>query len=81
MSKTVTLRLSEQVYETLMQAAKTDNRTLSNLIETLALRQLQSHRDSQALWSDESQFIEQRRTLNIPSTSRSWRRAELYEPS
>ena len=37
MSKTVTLRLDNRVYEELRQAAEAENRPLSNLIETAAL--------------------------------------------
>lgn len=38
MSKTVTLRLKEEVYQRLKRLAKNDNRPLSNYIETAALR-------------------------------------------
>jgi predicted transcriptional regulator len=37
MSKTVTLRLDESTYEELKEAARSQNRPLSNLIETAAL--------------------------------------------
>ena len=37
MSKTVTLRLRDEVYEILLEAAKAENRPLSNLIETAAV--------------------------------------------
>lgn len=37
MSKTVTLRLSDETYITFLEAAKAENRSLSNLIETAAL--------------------------------------------
>ena len=37
MSKTVTLRLKENVYKIFVEAAKAENRSLSNLIETAAL--------------------------------------------
>lgn len=37
MSKTVTLRLDEAVYEELKEAAEAERRPLSNLIETAAL--------------------------------------------
>ena len=37
MSKTVTLRLKEEVYNAFTEAAKAENRSLSNLIETAAL--------------------------------------------
>lgn len=38
MSKTVTLRLDERVYELFRKLAKSDNRPLSNFIETAVLR-------------------------------------------
>jgi uncharacterized protein (DUF1778 family) len=38
MSKTVTLRLDESVYSLFKGAAETENRPLSNFIETAALR-------------------------------------------
>ena len=41
MPKTVTLRLSDRVYEAFRDYAQADNRTLSNLIETSALRHLE----------------------------------------
>ena len=37
MPKTVTLRLDDRVYDELREAAKAENRPLSNLIETAAL--------------------------------------------
>jgi hypothetical protein len=37
MPKTVTLRLSDETYITFLEAAKAENRPLSNLIETAAL--------------------------------------------
>jgi predicted DNA-binding protein len=40
MSKTVTLRLKEEVYEVLLEAAKAENRPLSNLIETAAMAKI-----------------------------------------
>ena len=40
MSKTVTLRLAEDVYEELREAATADRRPLSNLIETAALARI-----------------------------------------
>jgi hypothetical protein len=40
MPKTITLRLSDRTYEKLNQAAAEDNRSIANLIETLALKQL-----------------------------------------
>ena len=40
MSKTVTLRLKENVYQIFAEAAQAENRSLSNLIETAALNKL-----------------------------------------
>jgi uncharacterized protein (DUF1778 family) len=40
MTKTVTLRLEEQVYKVFVEAAKAENRPLSNLIETAALSRI-----------------------------------------
>jgi predicted transcriptional regulator len=37
MSKTVTLRLKDEVYEIFLEAAKAENRPVSNLIETAAV--------------------------------------------
>ncbi|MHB8278107.1 MAG: YlcI/YnfO family protein [Candidatus Humimicrobiaceae bacterium] len=37
MSKTVTLRIENHLYEKLKELAKSENRTLSNFIETAAL--------------------------------------------
>jgi hypothetical protein len=42
MSKTITLRISEDHYEAFKKYAKQDNRKISNAIETLALRQLET---------------------------------------
>ncbi|MCP5468426.1 MAG: CopG family transcriptional regulator [Deltaproteobacteria bacterium] len=42
MSKTVTLRLKEEIYERFRTLAERENRHLSNLIETLALRSLEN---------------------------------------
>ena len=42
MSKTITLRVSEDHYEAFKQYAKKENRKVSNAIETLALKQLES---------------------------------------
>ena len=41
MSKTVTLRLDERVYEKFKRLAELDNRPLSNFIETAALRHIE----------------------------------------
>jgi uncharacterized protein (DUF1778 family) len=40
MSKTVTLRLDDEVYGLFLEAAKAENRTLSNLIVTEALSRI-----------------------------------------
>jgi len=40
MPKTITLRLSDEAYEQFTAAARADNRSVSNLIETLALKRL-----------------------------------------
>lgn len=41
MPKTITLRLEDKIYDRLQKAAAYDNRSISNLIETLALRKLE----------------------------------------
>ncbi len=43
MSKTVTLRLDDEVYSRFKSLAKDDNRPLSNYIETAALRFVEEH--------------------------------------
>lgn len=43
MSKTVTLRLKDNIYELFRTLAENDNRTLSNFIETSALRYIEEH--------------------------------------
>ena len=43
MSKTVTLRLNDEVYNRFKSLAKDDNRPLSNFIETAALRFIEEH--------------------------------------
>ena len=40
MSKTVTLRLKDEIYNTFMEAALAENRPLSNLIETAAMNKI-----------------------------------------
>ena len=55
MSKTVTLRLKDDVYDTLREAALAENRPLSNLIETAALSKIR-----------EQQFVD---TLRWPKSS------------
>ena len=41
MPKTITLRLRDEVYEKLNRAAREDNRSIANLIETLAIAKLE----------------------------------------
>jgi hypothetical protein len=41
MAKTITLRLRDEVYEKLNRAARDDNRSIANLIETLAMEKLE----------------------------------------
>ena len=43
MSKTVTLRIGENIYDMFRVMAERENRPLSNFIETAALRYLQEH--------------------------------------
>ena len=43
MSKTVTLRLDDEVYKRFRGLAEHDNRSLSNFIETAALRFIEEH--------------------------------------
>jgi len=43
MSKTVTLRLNDEVYKKFRGLAEHDNRPLSNFIETAALRFIEEH--------------------------------------
>ncbi|MFO7732242.1 MAG: DUF6290 family protein [Candidatus Aminicenantes bacterium] len=41
MSKTITLRVSEDHYEAFKRYAQSENRNISNAIETLALKQIE----------------------------------------
>ncbi len=43
MSKTITLRLNDNVYDLFRTLAESDNRTLSNFIETSAIRYIEEH--------------------------------------
>ena len=56
MSKTITLRLSEDRYEAFKRYARSENRKISNAIETLAMRQL-----------EDSYFTDDRETAEILS--------------
>jgi hypothetical protein len=49
MSKTITLRISEDHYEAFKKYAQMDNRKISNAIETLALKQLENAQFADAL--------------------------------
>jgi SOS response regulatory protein OraA/RecX len=53
MSRTVTLRLDERVYEEFRKAAEAERRPLSNLIETAAL-----HRIREQQFVDDSEMAE-----------------------
>lgn len=53
MSKTITLRLSDDVYQLFRQSAEDDNRPLSNFIETAARRFIEENR-----LADESEMAE-----------------------
>jgi len=59
MSKTVTLRLDDEVYEELKAAAEADRRPLSNLIETAALARIR-----------EQQFVDDAEMAEILSNER-----------
>ena len=61
MSKTVTLRLSEDVYRCFRTLAERDNRPLSNFIETAALRYVEGEEYVDEFEMDE---IRANRTLN-----------------
>ena len=56
MTKTVTLRLGEEVYEEFREAAAAERRTLSNLIETAALARIR-----------ETQFVDDEEMTEILS--------------
>ena len=60
MSKTVTLRLQEKVYEKFKQLAEADNRSLSNFIETAALRFIEEQE-----YADEFEMAEIRANIDL----------------
>jgi hypothetical protein len=60
MSKTVTLRLNENVYELFRSMAENDNRTLSNFIETSALRYIEENE-----YADEYEMDEIRKNASL----------------
>ena len=53
MSKTVTLRLEDEVYRELREAAEAERRPLSNLIETAALERVRERQ-----FTDDSEMAE-----------------------
>ena len=65
MSKTVTLRLKDNVYQTFIEAAQAENRSLSNLIETAAFNKIQ-----------EQQFVDDSEMAEIMSNQDLIRRME-----
>jgi len=65
MSKTVTLRLKEDVYNAFIEAAKAENRSLSNLIETAALNKIR-----------EQQFVDDAEMADILSDQGLMKRIE-----
>ena len=65
MSKTVTLRLDDQVYQRFRTLAERDNRPLSNFIETAALRYVESEG-----FADEFEMEEIRRNSSLNESLR-----------
>ncbi len=59
MSKTVTLRLEEEVYKTFLEAARAEKRSLSSLIQTAALDRIR-----------ESQFVDDLELAEILANER-----------
>jgi hypothetical protein len=53
MSKTVTLRLKEDVYKAFLEAARAENRSLANLIETAAFNKIREQQ-----FADDSEMAE-----------------------
>ena len=53
MTKTITLRLSDEEYQLFLSYAKADNRTLANAIETLAYKKLE-----ESLFADQFEMEE-----------------------
>jgi len=60
MSKTVTLRLDDKVYNKFKSLAEHDNRPLSNFIETAALRFVEEHE-----YVDEFEMVEIRNNESL----------------
>ena len=65
MHKTVTLRLKENVYKIFVEIAKAENRSLSNLIETAALKNIR-----------EQQFVDDFELAEIKSNTDLLKRLE-----
>ena len=63
MSKTVTLRIEDSVYQRLRTLAERDNRPLSNFIETAALRYIE-----QQEYADEFEMAEIRGNKSLSDT-------------
>ena len=53
MAKTLTMRLDDKTYETFVRAAQAERRSLANLVETAALRQIQ-----ESLFADDVEMAE-----------------------
>ncbi len=53
MAKTLTMRLDDKTYETFVRAAQAERRSLANLVETAALRQIQ-----ESLFVDDAEMAE-----------------------
>jgi uncharacterized protein (DUF1778 family) len=66
MSKIVTLRLDDDAYRELREAAEAENRPLSNLIETAALRRIREER-----------FVDDAEMCEIPGNERLLRRLRV----
>ncbi len=60
MSRTITLRLKDSVYNLLRRLASQDNRTLSNFIETSTLRYIEEHE-----YADEYEMAEIRNNQEL----------------
>ena len=65
MSKTVTLRLKEDVYQAFVEAAMAENRSLSNLIVTAALNKIR-----------EQQFVDDAEMAEILADQKLMKRIE-----
>ena len=61
MAKTITIKLDDRIYSLFRKLAEEENRTLSNFIETAALRSIQ---ESESVDEFEMAEIRNNRTLN-----------------